>query len=339
MDASPARAATGSASCRGSRRASGAAPAPSACCPSGSLEQHGEHLPVGTDSLLVETVCLRAAALARADVVVAPTVWTGLSPHHVRLGVTVTLEPELLLELTRQIVRCLRPWFGEVVIVNGHGGNRGWLGALALAEECPVVNYWELVEPAPAARALPGRPRLDRPCRPGRDVGDAGGRAGARRRRRRPRVRADRARERPVPRCPTWARAACSAIPARRLGRRRASSSSTRLPRRSPSCSTPSHDPRRPRRAAMTELSRRRRPPPARAAARPADGRVHPPAVERARLRAAARGRGARARARRHARRPLRRRRRRDHPPADRAAARPRRRGDRRRRRPGSSST
>jgi creatinine amidohydrolase len=116
--------------------------------PVGALEQHGEHLPVGTDALLAETVSLRAAALAGTDVVVAPTVWTGLSPHHVRLGVTVTLEPELLLELTRQIVRCLRPWFREVVIVNGHGGNRGWLGALALAERCPAVNYWELVEPS-----------------------------------------------------------------------------------------------------------------------------------------------------------------------------------------------
>jgi creatinine amidohydrolase len=116
--------------------------------PVGSLEQHGEHLPVGTDSLLVETICLRAAGLARADAIVAPTLWTGLSPHHVRLGVTVTLDPELLIELTRQIVRCLRPWFRRVVLVNGHGGNRGWLGALALVEECPHVNYWELVEPA-----------------------------------------------------------------------------------------------------------------------------------------------------------------------------------------------
>jgi creatinine amidohydrolase len=123
--------------------------------PVGSLEQHGEHLPVGTDSLLVETVSLRAAGLARADVVVAPTVWTGLSPHHVRLGVTVTLEPELLLELTRQIVRCLRPWFHEVVIVNGHGGNRGWLGALALAEGCPSVNYWDLVEPSVLRELFP----------------------------------------------------------------------------------------------------------------------------------------------------------------------------------------
>jgi len=123
--------------------------------PVGSLEQHGEHLPLGTDSLLVETVALRAAGLARADAVVAPTVWTGLSPHHVRLGVTVTLEPELLIELTRQIVHCLRPWFRDVLILNGHGGNRGWLGSLALVEECPCVNYWELVEPSLLSELFP----------------------------------------------------------------------------------------------------------------------------------------------------------------------------------------
>jgi len=116
--------------------------------PVGSLEQHGEHLPVGTDSLLVEAVALRAAKAASRDVLVAPTVWTGLSPHHVRLGLTVTLEPELALALTRSIVASLRGWFDRVVIVNGHGGNRGWLEALGLVDACLVVNYWELVDPA-----------------------------------------------------------------------------------------------------------------------------------------------------------------------------------------------
>ncbi len=115
--------------------------------PVGSLEQHGEHLPVGTDSILVDAVSVRAATLARRDVLVAPVVWTGLSPHHVRLGLTVTIEPELLLELTRSIVRSLRGWFGQVVVVNGHGGNRGWLESLGLAEACPVISYWEVVEP------------------------------------------------------------------------------------------------------------------------------------------------------------------------------------------------
>ncbi|MEO5633339.1 creatininase family protein [Gaiella sp.] len=115
--------------------------------PVGSLEQHGEHLPVGTDSLLAETVALRAADAAQRDVLVAPTVWAGLSPHHVRLGLTVTLEPELAIALTRSIVTSLRWWFDQVVIVNGHGANRGWLEALGLVEECLVVTYWELVAP------------------------------------------------------------------------------------------------------------------------------------------------------------------------------------------------
>ncbi len=140
-----------------SRAEAGARAGAGAVCllPIGSLEQHGDHLPLGTDSLLVETVSLRAAALATRDVVVAPTVWTGLSPHHVRLGVTVTLEPELLLQVVRSVVGSLRTWFTDVVIVNGHGGNRGWLGALALAEECPVVSYWELVDPALLGELFP----------------------------------------------------------------------------------------------------------------------------------------------------------------------------------------
>ena len=123
--------------------------------PVGSLEQHGEHLPVGTDSLLVEHVCLHAAERASRDAVVAPTIWTGLSPHHVRLGLTVTLEPELALRLTRSIVRSLRGWLRQIVVVNGHGGNRGWLEALGLVEECAIVNYWELVDDATLRELFP----------------------------------------------------------------------------------------------------------------------------------------------------------------------------------------
>lgn len=115
--------------------------------PVGALEQHGEHLPLGTDCFLVEAVAHRAAALAVRDVVVAPVVWAGLSPHHVALGPTVTIEPELLIGFTRALVGELRRTFCAVLLVNGHGGNRGWLGALALQERCPVVSYWELVDP------------------------------------------------------------------------------------------------------------------------------------------------------------------------------------------------
>ena len=41
------------------------------------------------------------------------------------------------------------------MLVNGHGGNRGWLGALALDEEIPYVNYWDLVEPSLLSELFP----------------------------------------------------------------------------------------------------------------------------------------------------------------------------------------
>ena len=59
--------------------------------PIGSLEQHGDHLPLATDALLAEEVCLRAAAAATTDLLVAPPLCIGFSPHHVRFGATVSL--------------------------------------------------------------------------------------------------------------------------------------------------------------------------------------------------------------------------------------------------------
>ena len=100
--------------------------------PVGSLEQHGDHLPVGTDTMLVESVCLRAAARAGVDVLVAPPLWTGFSPHHLRFGASVSLRADTLLRLVRDVVRTLRDWLPRLVLVNGHGGNRGPLTTLAI---------------------------------------------------------------------------------------------------------------------------------------------------------------------------------------------------------------
>jgi len=112
--------------------------------PIGSLEQHGEHLPVGTDTLLAHAVCLRAAELAERDVLVAPSVWVGFSPHHLRFGSTVSLSPETFLAAVREIAAGLRALFPAVVVVNGHGGNRGLLSSLTLELDVSAVDYWEL---------------------------------------------------------------------------------------------------------------------------------------------------------------------------------------------------
>lgn len=114
--------------------------------PTGSLEQHGEHLPVFTDSLLAEHVCLEAASRARTDVLVTPPLWTGLSPHHLRFGSTVTLSAATFAALVRETVASLRSWCGRVIVVNGHGGNRGPLVTLGVEDGVEAINYWELVK-------------------------------------------------------------------------------------------------------------------------------------------------------------------------------------------------
>jgi creatinine amidohydrolase len=112
--------------------------------PVGSLEQHGDHLPVGTDTLLVEAVCVQAAAQSEADVIVAPGIWTGYSPHHVRFGATVSLTANTFLALIQETVSSIRQWLPPVVLVNGHGGNRGILQTVALAFDLPQLNYWDV---------------------------------------------------------------------------------------------------------------------------------------------------------------------------------------------------
>ena len=112
--------------------------------PIGSLEQHGEHLPLFTDSLLAESVCLRAAERATVDVLVAPPLWPGFSPHHVAFGATVSLSSGLFLAVVREVAEGLLAWLPRLVVVNGHGGNRGPLLTLALERGFVVVSYWEL---------------------------------------------------------------------------------------------------------------------------------------------------------------------------------------------------
>lgn len=99
-----------------------------AVVPTGSLEQHGSHLPTGTDSLLAESVSREAVSRAvdrGTEAVVFPAIWTGFSPHHVPLGGTVTVEKETLLALLEDVVRSLIDvGFRHILLVNGHGGNR-----------------------------------------------------------------------------------------------------------------------------------------------------------------------------------------------------------------------
>lgn len=94
--------------------------------PVGSLEQHGYHLPVATDSLLVTAIAERGISQSREDtpIVITPTIWTGYSPHHLPFGGTVTLSARGFIDTLTEIAStALSAGFDALLLLNGHGGN------------------------------------------------------------------------------------------------------------------------------------------------------------------------------------------------------------------------
>lgn len=95
--------------------------------PVGSTEQHGPHLPLGTDTLLAAD--LAEAAARETGALVAPPLWYGWSPHHMVLPGTITIRPEILIELSYDLVDSLhRHGLTRFIFVNGHRiVNLAWL--------------------------------------------------------------------------------------------------------------------------------------------------------------------------------------------------------------------
>jgi len=89
--------------------------------PVGSVEQHGPHLPLDTDTVVASAV---AAALAeRTDAWCAPAIAYGSSGEHQSFPGTSSIGTPVLGLVVVELVRSLRYWAGRVVLVNGHGGN------------------------------------------------------------------------------------------------------------------------------------------------------------------------------------------------------------------------
>jgi creatinine amidohydrolase len=92
--------------------------------PIAALEQHGRHMPLFTDSLLLGEVVRRVDAVLAQQVLFAPVQWLGNSDHHLDFPGTMSATPRVYLDLLRDMAEnFLAHAFTRLVFLNGHGGN------------------------------------------------------------------------------------------------------------------------------------------------------------------------------------------------------------------------
>jgi len=98
----------------------------------GSIEQHGPHLPLGTDTLL-GYAWGEAIARRLGHTLLAPVVRPGLSSHHQGFAGTLTLEEETFQDTVAQVCQSLaRAGFRVILLFCSHGGN--WPAVFVLRE-------------------------------------------------------------------------------------------------------------------------------------------------------------------------------------------------------------
>jgi creatinine amidohydrolase len=126
--------------------------------PIAALEQHGHHMPLFTDSLLLGEVVRRVSEAVTESVLFAPVMWLGNSEHHLDFPGTMSAAPRTYLDLLKEMAgNFLHHGFDRIVLLNGHGGNivpgqqalfeirqrdRDWRNQLLLS-----TTYWDMAQP------------------------------------------------------------------------------------------------------------------------------------------------------------------------------------------------
>ncbi|MCP4401238.1 MAG: creatininase family protein [bacterium] len=120
--------------------------------PFGSTEQHGPHLPIGTDAFVAEAIANEAGS--RSQTIVAPVAPLGFSPGlHSHFAGTISLRATTYIQLIQDILGSLvKTGFEDFLLLTGHGMNHSPLKT-ALFDflnthnaRALLMGYWELDE-------------------------------------------------------------------------------------------------------------------------------------------------------------------------------------------------
>ena len=123
--------------------------------PTGATEQHGPHLPVGTDEIIAEYLAVESATrvFEQGEIcLVAPPLWYGSSHHHLPYPGTLSFSSNTFLQAVEDLASTASMWgIKRLFLLNGHGGNASLLQQatrnLVLNTDLDVgaVSYWDLV--------------------------------------------------------------------------------------------------------------------------------------------------------------------------------------------------
>lgn len=92
--------------------------------PIAAVEQHGHHLPLFTDSMLLGEIVRRTEQTMSDQVLITPLQWLGNSHHHLDFAGTLSAAPRTYLDLLDGLLENLVVHgFRRILLLNGHGGN------------------------------------------------------------------------------------------------------------------------------------------------------------------------------------------------------------------------
>lgn len=146
-----------------------------AVLPLAAVEQHGDHLPVITDTAVAEELTRRLEAAMGDQIVTLPVLWCGSSHHHLGFPGTLSIRSETYtLVLIDLIESLMASGFRRIFLLNCHGGNQTpfaeALYRLNLQHKGPnepwiaAASYWNLAARELAAQTFMDSPKLSHAC-------------------------------------------------------------------------------------------------------------------------------------------------------------------------------